>query len=553
MFYKFGETFRWFMGRVVDIKDPRYLGRVKVRIINDQTGEVGKKKSIGGTSPKGITDEDLLWAWPLSAVQSASLSWRKVTEMEEFDTPDWIDAVGLSPTGIALSTYVFGFYLDGHEQNIPVIFGTYHKESRYPEPLTDIPTGEKSMLQLEKNPEQNYFYSDVAGLAKGFFVDQEANRVGNGQTLPKEPYTVSTLWKKGEKDQAVVDEFPTAYNTEYPYNTTYTTKSGHAIELDDTPGHERIHIWHRSGCYEEISNGPSPFLDGDTRSSALVSDWPQNGPSGYSYKTAGGVAEPDYKGRRSRKTMDSSFDVVGKDYNQLIKRDHNIEVANTESKKIGNTTHLTVGWSQPPSNRINDNGKTNYSSGGLDKYNLYLDVANNTTITSGNNYQLEIGYTPTTERRFKDDDKFNYLLDVANNSIQNIANNLMIGVGNTRDNERQLTGADTNSLFIDVFRDYTTVVGNNRKINIGGNQSEYVDGNIMSVSRGTTTMISDEGEIKIEGHTGVSIGKEGTQTTILGNLFVEGSMGARKGLSATITDTNGEVFTFINGVLVSKN
>ena len=68
MFYKFGDTFKWFMGRVVDIKDPKYLGRVKVRVINDQTGEMGKKSIVGGQMPKGLLDEDLLWAWPLSAV-----------------------------------------------------------------------------------------------------------------------------------------------------------------------------------------------------------------------------------------------------------------------------------------------------------------------------------------------------------------------------------------------------------------------------------------------------------------------------------------------------
>lgn len=48
------------------------------------------------------------------------------------------------------------------------------------------------------------------------------------------------------------DEKPTKYATKYPHNKTITTKSGHLIELDDTPKAERIHVYHKSGSYIEI-------------------------------------------------------------------------------------------------------------------------------------------------------------------------------------------------------------------------------------------------------------------------------------------------------------
>lgn len=46
------------------------------------------------------------------------------------------------------------------------------------------------------------------------------------------------------------------YQAEYPYNKVTQTESGHIIEIDDTPGAERLHVYHKSGTFIEIdSNG----------------------------------------------------------------------------------------------------------------------------------------------------------------------------------------------------------------------------------------------------------------------------------------------------------
>ena len=42
------------------------------------------------------------------------------------------------------------------------------------------------------------------------------------------------------------------YATVYPYNHVYETESGHIQEFDDTPGHERIHTYHKAGTFDEI-------------------------------------------------------------------------------------------------------------------------------------------------------------------------------------------------------------------------------------------------------------------------------------------------------------
>lgn len=465
-YYNIGDSFRWFIGRVVDIKDEYFLGRVKIRVIHEQTGELGKKKEN-----YGLNKDELLWAYPISAIQSASLSYIKINELEydgEEFVPDWIGAVGLSPTGIAVGTYVYGFYLDGHEANIPLIFGTYHKESMYPEPGSNP----LDMLQDEPPEDETYMYSDVSDLAKGYFKDELGRLTtgefgGAGQTLPKEPYEVGHLWDPDPKAISPVDEMPTAYNTEYPYNTTYTTKRGHAIELDDTKGYERIHIWHRSGSYEEISTAPSnPAIDDDQ-----FGEYPKEGPAGWNYVTAGGVSEPSWEGRRSRKTMDSYFDTVIKDRNELTQRDHNVQVANTETGKIGNTQHWTIGWQQPPQNRVNDNGKTNYNGGGIGTYNAYYDVANNTIQTTGNNAILQVGYDPKVERRFEIDyfDEKNYYFDVANNTIGTSANNYQLSVGYVKETERKLVDdeEDLYNYFLDVANNSIRTSGNNSVTSIG--------------------------------------------------------------------------------------
>ena len=41
-------------------------------------------------------------------------------------------------------------------------------------------------------------------------------------------------------------------STIYPFNKVYESESGHIIEVDDTPGSERLHQFHRSGTFQEM-------------------------------------------------------------------------------------------------------------------------------------------------------------------------------------------------------------------------------------------------------------------------------------------------------------
>ena len=138
-----------------------------------------------------IPDKDLPWATSLLPVMSAS---HKLEVEEE---------VGISPTGLTVGSFILGFFADGATSRAPVILGS-------------IPT----------IPENKPTKHDVPKAAR------EINVWANKPLLNKEPRS--------------------PYNSKYPYNKVTRTIGGHTIELDDTPGFERIHVYHKSGSYTEI-------------------------------------------------------------------------------------------------------------------------------------------------------------------------------------------------------------------------------------------------------------------------------------------------------------
>lgn len=59
---------------------------------------------------------------------------------------------------------------------------------------------------------------------------------------------------KGSAKQAFnIVEHPSSFAAKYPANSSYTTHGGHIVELDNTKGHERIHVQHKAGTSVEMS------------------------------------------------------------------------------------------------------------------------------------------------------------------------------------------------------------------------------------------------------------------------------------------------------------
>ena len=153
------------------------------------------------------------------------------------------ERVGITPVGLRVGSTVVGFFVDGNDCNEPVIMGTIY----------GIPGNKEEAHEVAKEA-------------------REINEV--------------------KKDYEYDDREPTtAYATKYPYNKVLTTEGGHVVEIDDTPGEERIHVFHKSGTYTEINKD----------------------------------------GRRVDKTMDSHYEIILKDQTVHI-------VGNVDIKVDGNYT-----------------------------------------------------------------------------------------------------------------------------------------------------------------------------------------------------------------------
>ncbi|PNX49192.1 MAG: hypothetical protein BV459_00535 [Thermoplasmata archaeon M11B2D] len=203
----------FFEGVVEDIHDPLELGRVRVRIIGLHTAN--KTLIPTDTLPWAIIAQD-----PTSAATSG---------------------IGKSPTGILQGSTVIGYFRDGQSCQQPVITGT----------IAGIPE--------EKTP-QNTGFSDPDGVYPLQAGENDVNRLARG-------ITSGTCIE--QRNNSLDKNVPTAnggtwsepapeYSTVYPNNKVFHSKSGHTIEVDDTDGKERVHVYHKSGSFVEF------FPDGKT-------------------------------------------------------------------------------------------------------------------------------------------------------------------------------------------------------------------------------------------------------------------------------------------------
>lgn len=206
-----GYNFIWFMGVVEDRLDPLRMGRVRVRCFSWHSPDKEK-----------VPTKHLPWAQCVYDSTNASIS-----------------GIGRSPTGIIEGSWVFGFFLDGEDAQKPMVLGT----------LPGIP---------QNLPDPNKGFHDPNGIYPNIVNEPDTARLARGENVTET--IVQTKKTLRQVDVPVANTLSTwsepeiPYNARYPYNKVMQTETGHVIEVDDTPGNERIHVYHKSGTFIEIDS-----------------------------------------------------------------------------------------------------------------------------------------------------------------------------------------------------------------------------------------------------------------------------------------------------------
>lgn len=199
----------WFFGVVENRHDPMKLGRCKVRCVGFHTED----KSVPPTA-------DLPWAYPVSPINSASISGK-----------------GDAPVGPREGTWIVGFFRDGDSCQEPVMTGT----------VGGIPI---------KKADPRKGFNDPSGMYPLTAGEQDTNKLARGESkgtiVEKKKNNLDGSAVAGGMGFGAKQEPPTPFAAKYPFNKVHESEAGHIIEVDNTPGAERLHNYHKSGTFDEV-------------------------------------------------------------------------------------------------------------------------------------------------------------------------------------------------------------------------------------------------------------------------------------------------------------
>lgn len=154
------------------------------------------------------------------------------------------------------------------------------------------------------------------------------------------------------------NEPPTPYNANYPYNYVNETESGHVIEIDDTPGAERLHTYHRSGTFDEMHpNGDRvqktvnnayqvTYADNNTNvmgsHHTTVQKDQTNKISGDQSENIDGSSTRMIKGDDTETIMGASQLTVMKDATQTLTQNRFVDVKGNDQETVEGIKSITV-------------------------------------------------------------------------------------------------------------------------------------------------------------------------------------------------------------------
>lgn len=307
----------FYRGVVEDNEDPEKLGRLKVRIY-------------------GIHSDDD------SECPTDSLPW---AEMAMALNHGFMSGVGYSYVPLK-GTYVWVF-LDCGCEDKPVVFAACPGISNTKD------SGSFADPDGEFPRDNRLGESDFNRLSRGEQIDdtdiEMSLKARNDMVVPT---ATGGTWSEPESTNSAA---------QYPTNTVLETKSGHTIQIDDTEGNERIHIFHKSGSYFELRS------DGDTVLHSTNNNFE--------------IVEMD----DNKHIFFNSNETINMNATRLIGMNNDEVIGNNETRLIGNNQQITIGNNRQ---KIVGNNCTNIIGNnltGIVGNNETRMVANNQLITIGNN------------------------------------------------------------------------------------------------------------------------------------------------------------------------
>ena len=337
------DKFQWHFGVVEDRNDPLRMGRIKVRFYNVHSANLDE-----------VPTESLPWATVVNPPSNASMS-----------------GVGGPTVGIVEGSWVVGFFMDQGQYQKPMILGTI---SGAPITAPDVSKGfnDPNGVYPRTDPKADLNKigePDLTRLARGERAEthliMKRKRISRVEKVPTAKAPEVTLQDNKEgvdyenktwdephpRNFEKTNDFLTAinptkarkeYKSKYPYNKVFETESGHAFEIDDSPGAERIHMYHKSGTFVEV------MPDGTKSTKIIGSDYEITlkdkdlQVSGNLNITVNGDAKFLVKGNKYEEIDGNYFLTVRKDKIEKIAGNHLTEILTDRSTQINGNNAIRV-------------------------------------------------------------------------------------------------------------------------------------------------------------------------------------------------------------------
>jgi len=171
----------------------------------------------------------------LDKIKTEHLPWAEVIQPTAFGFSSGIGFTSIPNKG----TWVWCF-LDHGNPNLPVVIGTISGKSVSPADVSvgfNDPDGVFPLIDRLNEEDQNR-------LQRVEKLDKTIHKKIN-DTLD----TVNATDGVSGADVSMNEPVSLSDKSVYPNNSVIETKSGHVLEIDDTPGNERIRMYHKSGTY----------------------------------------------------------------------------------------------------------------------------------------------------------------------------------------------------------------------------------------------------------------------------------------------------------------